>query len=81
MKTVRQVNIKNGQHYLFNTMTNIRNFDPSSLSIEALKSTFKSTDFVIYHIEYITMKSLDNKTSLHLILNIVDAYIEKNNED
>ena len=36
MKTLRQVNIKNDQHYLFNTMTNIKNFDPSSLSIEQI---------------------------------------------
>ena len=42
--------------------------------------SFKSTDFVIYHIEYITIKSLDNKNSLYLIFNNVDAYIEENNE-
>ena len=43
--------------------------------------SFKSTDFVIYHIEYFTIKSLDNKNFLYLIFNNVDAYIKENNED
>ena len=45
-------------------MTNIENFDPSSLSIDQI--SFKSTDFVICHIEYITIRILDNKNSLYL---------------
>ena len=75
MKTIRQVR----QHYFFNTMTNIKNFDPSLLSID--KISFKSTDSIIYHIDYITMKSLDNENSLYLIFNNVDGYIEESNED
>ena len=66
MKPLRQVNIKICQRYFFNTMTSIKNFDPVSLSIDQI--SFKSTDFVIYHIEYFTIKSLDNKNSLYLIL-------------
>ena len=71
MKTLRQVYIKNRQHYLFNTKTSIKNVDPSSLSINQI--SFKSTDFVIYHIEYITIKCLDNY--LYLIFKNVDRCI------
>ena len=70
-------------------MINIKQFDPSLLDID--KISFKSTDDVIYHNEYITMKSLDNvnidsKNSLYLIFNNVDGYIEcssveENNEN
>ena len=52
-------------------MINIKNFDPSLLSID--KISFKSTDSVIYHIEYITIKSLDSANSLYLIFNNVDV--------
>ena len=79
MKTIRQVNIKNRQHYLFNTMTNTKNFNPTLLSIE--KISFESTDSVIYDIEYITIKRLDNENSPYLTFDNVDAYIEENNED
>ena len=50
MKTLRQVNIKNRQNYFFNTMTNIKNFDPYLLSINQI--SFKSADCVIYDTEY-----------------------------
>ena len=65
-------------------MINVKNFDPSLLDIE--KISFKSTDDVIYHIEYITMKSLDNEnidspSSLYLIFNNVDGYIECNSTE
>ena len=65
MRTLRQVNIKNRQHYFFNSKINIKNFDPSLLTID--KTSFKSTDSVIYDIKYITMKSLDNANSRYLI--------------
>ena len=89
MRSLRQVNIRNRPHYFFDDMINIKNFGPSLLSID--KISFKSTDAVIYHIKYITMKSLDNENidsanSLYLIFNNVDGYIEfnpteKSNED
>ena len=65
-------------------MTNIKNADPSLLDIN--KISFKSTDDVIYDIEYITMKSLDNENivspnSLYLIFNNVDVYIECNSNE
>ena len=79
MGTVRQISIKNCQHYFFDSMTNIKIFDPSLLSIGQI--SFESTDSVIYAIEYITMKSLDNENYLYLIFNNVNAYIEESNED
>ena len=71
MKTLRQVNIKNGQNYFFNSMTNIKSFDPSLLSIDQI--SFERTDFVIYHIEY--FKNLNSSNSLYN----VDACIEESN--
>ena len=60
-------------------MINIKNLDPSLLSIH--KISFKSTDDVICHIKYFTMKSLyfmniDSANSLYLVFNNVDGYIE-----
>ena len=66
-------------------MTNIKNFDPSLSSID--KISFKSTDDVIYDIEYITMKSLvneidiDSENSLYLIFANVDGYIGCNSTE
>ena len=34
MKTIRQVNIKNRQHYFVNSMTNIKNFDSSMILLK-----------------------------------------------
>ena len=89
MITVRQINRKSRPHYFFNDKINIKDFNPDLLSID--KISFKSTDDVINHIEYLTIKSLDNKNidsanSLYLIFNNVDGYIEcnsteKSNED
>ena len=75
MKNVRQVNIKNHQNYFFNSMTNIKNFDPSFI----YKISFKSTDSVIYDIKY--FRNLDSANSLCLIFNNVDGYIEESNEN
>ena len=58
-------------------MTNIKKFDPNLLSIDQI--SFKSTDCVIYDIEY--FKNLNSKNSLYLAFNNVDGYIEENNED
>ena len=76
MIAFRQVNIKNRPHYLFNDMTNIKNFHPSLLSIYQI--SFKSTD-VIYQIEYI--KSLDGENHLYLIFNNVHGYTECNSTE
>ena len=74
MNNPRQVSIKNPQNYFFSGMTNIKNFDPSLLSIG--KITFKSTDSVIYGIKY--FKHFDSAKSLCLIFNNVDGYVESN---
>ena len=79
MKTFRQVSIKIHQNYFLNSMINIKNVDPGLLSINQI--SFKNTDFVIYHIEYITIESLGGDNSLYLVFKNVDAYIEENNED
>ena len=75
MKTLRQTNIKNRQNYFLNSMTNIKNFDQRSLSIDKI-SFEKNTDCVIYEIEY--LKNFNNKNSLYLVFNNVDTYIEHN---
>ena len=75
MKTLRQTNIKNRQNYFFNSMTNIKNFDPSLFGIGKI-SFEKNTDCVIYETEY--FKNSSNKNSLYLVSNNVDVYIEYN---
>ena len=58
-------------------MANIKNFNPSLLSIDQV--SFKGADCVIYDIEY--FKIFDNKNYLYPVSNDVDEYIEENNED
>ena len=77
MKTIRQMNIKNRRNYFLNSMINIKNFDPTLLSIEQI--SFKSTDSVIYDIKY--FKNFDSANSLYLILDNVDGYMEESNEN
>ena len=72
MRTLRQINIKNRPHYFFNSMTNIKTFDLKMLRVNEM--SFKSTDDVIYDIEYITMKSSDGANSLYLVFSNVDAH-------
>ena len=79
----RQVNIKICPYFFYNSMTNIKNFDPTLLSTDQV-SFKKSTNCVIYDIEY--FKNLDNENSIYLVFNNVGAYIEcnsteENNED
>ena len=56
-------------------MTNIKHFDPNLLSIDQI-SFEKSTDCVIYEVEY--FKNFDSGNSLYLIFNNVDACSEYN---
>ena len=74
MRTLKSINIK-VVHVFFNSMTNIKNFDPNLLSIDQV-SFEKNTDCVIYEIEY--FKSFDSANSLYLIFNNVDVYIDYN---
>ena len=77
MKTIRQINIKNIQGYFFNDMTNINDFDPSLLSIDEV--LFESSKLIMCDIKYI--KNLNSLDSLYLVLNNLDAYIEKSGEN
>ena len=70
MKTLRKINIKNRPHYFFNSTTNINKIDLRLLSINEI--SFKSTDDVIYDIQYITMKSPDGANSVYLVFKNVD---------
>ena len=85
MINFRQNNTKYRPYYFFNDMINSKNFGPSLLDIE--KITFKSTDAVIYHVEYIMMKSIyhvniDSANSFYLIFDNVDECItEESNEN
>ena len=56
-------------------MTNIKNFNPSLLSIDKI-SFEKNTDYIIYETEH--FKNFSNKNSLYLVFNNVDAYIDYN---
>ena len=77
IKTLRLVNIENCS-YFFDSMTYIKNVEPSLLGIDQV--LFKrSTDCVIYYIKY--FKNLDSSNFIYLVFNNVDAYIEENNED
>ena len=54
MRTLRQVNITNCRHYFFNSMTKVKNFVPSLLSVNQI--AFENNDEVICDIQYIPMK-------------------------
>ena len=78
MIVLKSINIKNHPYYFLNDMINIKKFDPNWLNKD--KTSFRNTDAVIYHIKYITMKSLDHKNidcknSVYLVFINVDGYI------
>ena len=75
MRNLKGINIKSRPYIFFNSMTNIKNFDPNLLSIGQV-SFEKNTDCVIYEIEY--FKHFDSANSLYFIFNNVDSYIEYN---
>ena len=75
MKTLRQTNIKNRQNYFFNSMINMKNFDLNLLSIDHSKVLIVL--FMVLNIS----KIFDDKNSLYLVFNNVDAYIEEYNEN
>ena len=52
MGNIKQINIKNRTYYFFNDMTNIKDFDPSLISLD--KKLYKNIG--IYYIGYITIK-------------------------
>ena len=74
MRTLKSIVIKI-RPYFFNSMTNIKNFDPNLLSIDQV-SFEKNIDCIICEIEY--FKNFDSANCLYLIFNNVDVYIEYN---
>ena len=82
----KEIIIKNYKYYLLNIMTNINNFNQSLSGIDKL--SFKSANINNYHVEYMSIKILDNvnidsENCLYLIFNnAVHGYIiEENNEE
>ena len=56
MGNIKQINIKNRTYYFFNDMINIKKFDSSQLKTD--KKSYKNIG--IYHIGYITIKSISD---------------------
>ena len=56
MGNTKQINVKNRTYYFFNDMINIKNFDPSLITID--QKSYKNIG--IYHIGCITMKDSDH---------------------
>ena len=81
MGNAKQINIKNRTYYFFNDMINIKEFDPNFMKLD--KKSYKNIG--IYHIRYITIKSVsdcENITCvnpLFLMIGEVNGYIEENN--
>ena len=69
-------------YYFFDDMVNIKNFDPNLLRIG--KKSNESID--TYYIGYVTLKysecvNINSVNPLYLIINEVDGYFEKINEN
>ena len=77
MKNIKQINIKNRTYYFFNDMINIEDSDLSLIKIDK--------NIGIYHIGYITIKSISDCENincvnpLYLMIDEVDGYIEESN--
>ena len=77
MKNIKQINIKNRTYYFFNDMINIEDSDLSLIKIDK--------NIGIYHIGYITIKSISDCENincvnpLYLMIGEVDGYIEESN--
>ena len=81
MRNIKQINIKNGTHYFFNEMINIKDFDQNLLKID--KKSYKNIG--IYNIGYITIKKINDYGNIHgvnpvyLMIGKVNGYTEENN--
>ena len=71
MGEVKQIKIKNRTYYLYNDMTNLKNFEQNLLNID--KNSYKNIG--IYNIWYIIIKKIDDYeiiysvNSLYLLVN------------
>ena len=64
--TVKDINIKNHTYYFFNSIINIKDFDPDNIRID--EKSYKN--IFIYYIGYVTIKKylkIYNVNLLHLI--------------
>ena len=75
MGSIKAINIKNQTYYFFDEMINIKHFDPNLLKID--KKSHKNID--IYYIGYIGYVKSKSVSSLYLIINKVDGYVEEIN--
>ena len=60
LHSMEETIIKNRPYYFVIEIINIQNFDPSPFEINKLSFKSPNININIYHIEYITMKSLDH---------------------
>ena len=80
MGNIKEINIKYQTYYFFDDMINIKDFDSNLLKID--KKSYENID--IYYVVYITMKDsyyvkINSVSSLYLIIDRVDVYIEGKN--
>ena len=61
MRSIKELNIRNRTHYVFNDMNNIKNFDPDLIKTD--KKWLKNSG--IYYIEYITRKKVDDYENIY----------------
>ena len=79
MGEVKQMKIKNRIYYLYNDMTNLKNFEQNLLNID--KNSYKNIG--IYNIWYIIIKKIDDYeiiysvNSLYLLVNHANRYMEE----
>ena len=82
MGEVKQIKIKNRTYYLYNDMTNLKNFEQNLLNID--KNSYKNID--IYNIWYITIKNINDYETiysvnpLYLLVNHANGYMEEKME-
>ena len=63
MRSIKELNIRNRTHYVFNDMNNIKNFDPDLIKTD--KKWLKNSG--IYYIEYITRKKVDDYENIYSV--------------
>ena len=76
--TVKDINIKNHTYYFFNSIINIKDFDPDNIRID--EKSYKN--IFIYYIGYVTIKKdlkLYIVNPLYFIFEQVNGYFEEIN--
>ena len=75
MGEVKQIEIKNRTYYLYNDVTNLKNFEQNLLNID--KNSYKNIG--IYNIRYIIIKKIDDYEIIYnyLLVNHANRYMEE----